>query len=389
MTGIELFAGAGGASIGIRSAGISSIFSIDCDRDAIETQRRNGFDCAVHGFVQELDPGQIPEADFGWASPPCPAWSNAGLRKGSKDGRNGYPHLFRLLNNGRKPTWLVIEQVEGICRHQRGCHSRSKEECPACYLGSFIMPNLRNLYAVVEKCVLDAAWFGVPQHRRRLITVCGPGAVTWPKITHSVEALKEAKEQGTYQEAVKSKRLWSEEMPVSAAWKTRPANTLRKAVPQLDLGPFQGEPPPELWRRMASTPDEPSRTITSKGNNAVWVEPMRYPAGLGRSASEPDRLDRPSPTVMTTEEKGTRASEASGWTFNGGPDRASDAAFLAVGRRRLEPMECASIQGFPPEYEFAGKKGSIYAQVGNAVPPKLAEVVAREVMKAHKREIRR
>jgi site-specific DNA-cytosine methylase len=102
----------------------------------------------------------------------------------------------------------------------------------------------------------------------------------------------------------------------------------------------------------------------------------------GRAGTEPGRLGQPAPTVATTEEKGTRASEASGWTFNGGPDRASDAAFLAVGRRRLTWQECAALQDFPPDYPFQGTIGARYRQVGNAVPPKLAEVVGRAVQAA-------
>jgi site-specific DNA-cytosine methylase len=80
---------------------------------------------------------------------------------------------------------------------------------------------------------------------------------------------------------------------------------------------------------------------------------------------------------MTTEVKGTRASAASGWTFNGGPDRASDAAFLAVGRRRLTLQECAALQSFPADWPWRGNKTSQYRQVGNAVAPPVAFAVAR------------
>jgi site-specific DNA-cytosine methylase len=72
----------------------------------------------------------------------------------------------------------------------------------------------------------------------------------------------------------------------------------------------------------------------------------------------------------------------SDWTFNGGPDRAADAAFLAVGRRRLTPDECAALQGFAPGRKFVGNKESVYRQIGNAVPPPLAEALAAFVAEA-------
>jgi site-specific DNA-cytosine methylase len=117
---------------------------------------------------------------------------------------------------------------------------------------------------------------------------------------------------------------------------------------------------------------------------------MREALGVSASCGERGRtpwtlagclwLDQPSPTVTTTEEKGTRASAASGYTFNGGPDRASDALFMGTGRRRLTYRECAKLQDFPADYPFHGGAGSFYRQVGNAVPPTLAEVVGRAII---------
>jgi site-specific DNA-cytosine methylase len=75
----------------------------------------------------------------------------------------------------------------------------------------------------------------------------------------------------------------------------------------------------------------------------------------------------------------------SGWTFYGGPDRAADAAFLAVGRRRLTPEECAALQGFAPLRRFVGGKEAVYRQIGNAVPPPLAAALAAFVAEALRR----
>jgi site-specific DNA-cytosine methylase len=119
--------------------------------------------------------------------------------------------------------------------------------------------------------------------------------------------------------------------------------------------------------------DEPSTGITAKG--PLWNQGPFVVSGPG---SEPWRLDGPSHAVMTTEVKGTRGAH-----IKGRPDRASDTAWLAAGRRRLTWQECAVLQGFPGDYPFQGRtQASIYKQVGNAVCPKVSEALARCVMKA-------
>ena len=140
--------------------------------------------------------------------------------------------------------------------------------------------------------------------------------------------------------------------------------------------------------------DEPSTTVAAVriGNAGPWICDVR------EAPEEPDALTgtrekwrgRPAPTVVASEVKGTRATPGQGYRFNGGPDRASDALWLAtakpdtdgklVGRRRLTIAEVALLQWFPADWQFSGTKTAQYAQVGNAVPPKMAEVVGRTII---------
>ena len=138
--------------------------------------------------------------------------------------------------------------------------------------------------------------------------------------------------------------------------------------PWVGMGHALNLPPDARYHPMGTTSQftppegfsvqEPAGTLTTRGN--------QY-------------LSLPSAGVCTTEVKGTRASAASGFTFHGGPDRASDSLFLATGRRRLTWQECAVLLGFPADYPFAGGIGAKYRQIGNAVAPVMAEALARSI----------
>lgn len=127
-------------------------------------------------------------------------------------------------------------------------------------------------------------------------------------------------------------------------------------------------------------PDEPATTIRSGGNGhtapPVYVRTDR--SGDRPPASRPELADRPSPTVSAV-------GECKGSGPGGNPaklQRASDAAWLAYGRRRLTVEECATLCAFPDGYPFAGTKTSRYRQVGNCVVPPVAQVIARRIMEA-------
>ena len=67
---------------------------------------------------------------------------------------------------------------------------------------------------------------------------------------------------------------------------------------------------------------------------------------------------------------------------SGGVDRASDAVWLATGRRRLSVAECARLMDFPDNYPLQGTKTSQYRQVGNAVTPIVAQRLAEQITKS-------
>ena len=99
--------------------------------------------------------------------------------------------------------------------------------------------------------------------------------------------------------------------------------------------------------------------------------------GLGGNSED---LLLPSAGVTTCEVKGTRASKASRYEFNGGPDRGSDSLFQATGRRRLTWEECAILVGLEG-YPVQGTVEAKYRQIGNCVAPVMTEAIGRSILR--------
>ena len=473
MKMIEMCAGAGGMTLGLHRAGITTRLAIEYDSDAAATWQA-AFDAPMHvGDAREVDfKPHRGQASLLAGGVPCQPFSAAGKRAGENDSRNLWPTFVRAIDEC-DPTWVLIENVMGLTSHSAEAHARRGEHpCPGCYLEKTILPELRARFAWVAVWKLNAADFGCPQVRRRIFIVAGPRKAETPRPTHSqVSLVREKWVTGEYWKRIgqpcpigkpspAEERLVAElrqpQMFRPRAWSLKAWTTVRETL-SLDglLGGMRNtdnhpgqerdtpteEPAPTVGGRGAEilTPrpawalpggkhpdvqlddpcptirnagekyfgqpggalrvigggrnpqsaeladtrnyrditDEPSITMTAEqvGNRGPWLET--------RAGTEPERLDIPSPTVATTEVKGTRASAASGGTFSGGPDRASDAMFLATGRRRLTTDECARLQAFPDDHPWQGNKTQIYRQIGNAVPPALAEAVGRVLLAAN------
>ena len=172
---LELFAGAGGAALGLERAGLAHAARCEWDPSACATQRAAGLGPVVEGDVRNLDAitaaaGPAP-VDVLWSSFPCQAFSTAGKRLGAADERNGWPWTVAAVDRFR-PTWLLGENVRGLLLHTGGCTFAGGQEglfsradpsaCPGCYFERVILPDLRARFAYVGWWLLDAADFGVP-----------------------------------------------------------------------------------------------------------------------------------------------------------------------------------------------------------------------------------
>lgn len=190
MRALDLFCGAGGASLGLVRAGLELVGAYDFDAAAVRAHAELVPACPVTlAAVESVE--ELPAADLWWASPPCTPYTSAGRRVGALDARDGFPALFAHLWR-YPPAWLLVENVPALTHHfkRSGCEGGARpapETCHGCYFARLVEA-LRDIYPHVEARILDAADYGTPQHRERAIVACGPRPLAWPAPSHGPAA---------------------------------------------------------------------------------------------------------------------------------------------------------------------------------------------------------
>lgn len=167
----ELFAGAGGMSLGLTQAGLRCSWAVEWDSDACETHRRNiPGDRVICADVRNVNGYDLEDVDLICGGPPCVSFSVAGKRLGDADPRNMIPHFMRLVIV-KRPRWVLMENVRLVP------HSASYKR--------LVRALERSGYRVYGG-LLNASDYGVPQHRKRWFMVATREPIArmpWPVPT--------------------------------------------------------------------------------------------------------------------------------------------------------------------------------------------------------------
>lgn len=156
---VDLFCGAGGLSLGCSWAGIDVALAIDNAPDACKTARANGVARGVMcSSIYDVGAGELQDPDIVVGGPPCQPFTSARSNDPATDQRNLLMEYCRLIE-GTMPAALVMEEVEGVDRKDDGRWIAA------------LMESLTALGYRLQRKVLDASAYGVPQTRRRLILV--------------------------------------------------------------------------------------------------------------------------------------------------------------------------------------------------------------------------
>lgn len=343
MNCLELFAGCGGAALGLRRADFESIACVEADKWAVATLEAAGFP-AVRAWIGDGGPADLPvwsppdvPVDLLWASPPCQPYSMAGKREGADDARDGWPATLAAIERVR-PTWLIIENVVGA----------PVEEWAAA---------VALLGYTVSYRILDAADWGLPSHRRRIFLVGGPREYKWPVQTHYGPRYPFLLRCG--------KSPWN-------GW--GPALGVRDAVAKMDQGAGMRErsgEPREIYE------DEPLGAVRTSGDGGYVLLP-----GNGGNLPQPRESSEPAHTVTSSCPQyfhEVAPTVCGGHGDGSGGSRSRDKLEKLTGRRRLTPEESAILTGLQG-HPIQGPKKYRYKQAGNAVAPAMAEALGRAIM---------
>jgi DNA (cytosine-5)-methyltransferase 1 len=333
-TAVSLFTGAGGLDIGFGKAGFKTIWANDINADACATFELNhGPDiirCGeVKGFISEIKKITPPDVLIG--GPPCQGFSVAGYMD-MNDPRSElvftYMNVLRLL----KPKAFVLENVKALATLAKFRPIRER-----------LLREARAAGYNVQLIVLRASDFGVPQARERMLIV----GFQNHRALDFVEYLEtQRKTAPKLREAIAHLgRAGSSTNPhICNAKITIAKRPVMRASPYAGML-FNGQGRP-------LDPDGYASTLpASMGGNRTPIvdEEHLYGDGVSWVADYHAKLmDGGKPL-----------------TGNTVPSRL----------RRLTLDEASSIQTFPTGYRFVGRKSSIYAQIGNAVPCELGRRV--------------
>jgi len=343
-TVVDLFSGCGGLSIGFARNDFEIIACFDSWKPAIETYRRNS--CHTVNLVELHLTSGLPKSDIIIGGPPCQGFSSAGRRQAS-DERNSLIRVFAELIADHKPLAFVFENVEGFLTQ---AHGR--------FVFDLLEPLIDAGYRIHLRKV-NAAHYGIPQHRKRVIGIGGLGwDPTFPEHTHSALGAPGARLANghhlpftpTMEEALQSLptakiRSYGDTDHIDHVYV--PFNEAdRKRAHMLKPGQRMRDLPEDLWHesyRKRAYRRVKDGTPTERRGGA--------PAGLRRLAA-----DEPSKAIT------------------GGALR----DFVHPSEDRpLTIRECARLQTFPDDFVFLGTQSEKIQMIGNAVPVFLAESIAR------------
>jgi len=343
-TTIDLFAGAGGLSLGFALAGTDNAlfepaFALEQNIAATETFETNFCVPVHHGDIETFKLAEYPKADVILGGPPCQGFSPLGRDRDdeSRAELNGlWEHFLEaVLHVG--PRAFVIENVpEFHCSHQF----------------NELLYRMRTHSLLAQYGfnygILDAADYGVPQHRRRGIFVAVRGRdVAWPPTpSHGAGSPSEL-----------------------------PYLTVRDAIADLPAAPTTDRP-------MVDVDGIQDLHIRRNPTAKSLARYQAIPPGGNRFDLQRNRPDI-TPACWLNKPTGTTDVMGRMWWDRPAPTIRTEFFKPEKGRylhpdldRPITHREAARLQSFPDSFVFEGSKIEVARQIGNAVPPLLARSLA-------------
>ncbi|MBF0283310.1 MAG: DNA cytosine methyltransferase [Magnetococcales bacterium] len=346
MIGIDLFAGAGGLSVGAVMAGIRVELAIDIDRHALATFRSNHIGTKIiETDIRKYKPEELPkrkEPLILFGGPPCQGFSVSNQRtRSSKNDTNWLFVEFIRIAKGIQPDWILFENVTGILETAGGQFAEQARD------------GMEKLGYTTNAGVLNASKFGVAQKRSRFFIVGRKGGpmpelpqpITSPEVTVSDAILDLPNLENGAQTSCLPYKM-DPASPYATLLRgnlTESANHLVTRNAPLILERYKHIPPGGNWEDI---PPELMANYKDRGRCHTGIYHRLHP-------------NQPSVVIGNFRK---------------------NMLIHPFQDRGLSVREAARLQSFPDWYEFKGSIGFQQQQVGNAVPPLLAKAVFEQII---------
>lgn len=347
ITGIDLFAGAGGMSTGAAIAGIDIKLALEIDEHAANTFAYNHPNTKVvrddirkFKVIDYFTPSKN-EVTVLFGGPPCQGFSTANQKTRTKDNTQNwlFTHFLRTARE-LKPDWVVVENVKGILETEGGFFLQE------------IIEKLNKLGYKTNYEVLNASDFGVPQMRNRVFIVGSKHGIDFKFPEHSLTK-KVTVKQAIFDLPVLNNGDSIEEL----SYRTAASNKFQKSLRQFSKKALNNH-------------------VTN--NNSLVLERYEYIPQGGNWEDIPRRL-------LKNYKDYTRCHTGIYYRLK------EDEPSVVIGNYRknmlihptqnrgLSVREAARLQSFPDTFRFFGSIGFQQQQVGNSVPPMLAKAIFSQI----------
>lgn len=349
MIGVDLFAGAGGLTQGAKSAGIAVRSAVEFHHAASATFALNHPEVSLCSQditqVVNLDVGVRDQELVLFGGPPCQGFSTSNQRTRHRDNPRNWLFLeFLRFVRSLQPDWVVFENVAGVLQTDGGSFILSFES------------ELRSLGYKISSGTVNSFDHGVPQKRSRFFCIAARNS--------SPPSSPKAGAQGrfTLKDAIDDlpelrNGACEDVLPYRKKAESQYARALRRKM-TVSSGHLVSKNADAIIARYPFIPQGGNWKNVPGMMREGFDDRRRYHTGIYRRLRE----DEPSVVIGNFRK---------------------NMLIHPTQNRGLSVREAARIQSFPDDYKFAGSIGFQQQQVGNAVPPLLAEAVFGAILAAN------
>jgi len=322
----------------------------EIDKYSIQTYEKNFKGHKNYGNAKNIEPNKLPDFDMLCGGFPCQAFSIAGKRRGFEDTRGTLFFDIARILKVKRPKIVFLENVKGLLNHNKG------------ETFSLIIQTLEELGYETQWMVLNSKFFGVPQNRERVFIIGNIRGTSRPKILPIGEVNAKDIITNRVIGEVKVRKY-----PVNVPKLKQVLRANRKSISQISEELDVKKTTVEHWFRKDSCFSIPDAEVWFKLKELLGITTDEFDQSITEFEIRDNKYDQ-----------GNRVYSEDGisptiTTLTGGHQHVPIETKYQI--RRLTPIECERLQGFPDNWTKGVSDTQRYKQLGNAVTVNVIEAI--------------